>query len=134
MTDAMRLKCHTIIHIAATECAAIGSGLAQLPGSDALFIVPIQINMIRKLANVFDINLTETAVKSLVATSLATASGRGLSQFLVGWVPVLGNVVNATTAATITEAIGWFIAKDFESGYIEGGGIHEIKFDTTKIA
>ena len=127
MKDEQKSKCHTIIHIAATECAAIGSGLAQLPGSDALFIVPIQINMIRKLANVFDINLQETAVKSLLASSLATVIGRGMSQVLIGWIPFLGNVVNASTAASVTEAIGWFIAKDFASGYIEGRGIYDTK-------
>ena len=33
--------------------------------------------------------------------------GRLLSQVLVGWVPGFGNVINASTAAALTEAIGW---------------------------
>ena len=41
---------------------------------------------------------------------------RGISQFLLGWIPVAGNILNATTAAGITEALGWAVAKDFDDG------------------
>lgn len=34
-------------------------------------------------------------------------AGRGISQVLVGWIPGYGNAINATTAAAVTEAIGW---------------------------
>jgi uncharacterized protein (DUF697 family) len=30
-----------------------------------------------------------------------------LSQALVGWIPGVGNAINAATAAALTEAIGW---------------------------
>ncbi len=33
---------------------------------------------------------------------------------LVGWIPFLGNAVNATTAAGVTESIGWWIADYFD--------------------
>ena len=32
---------------------------------------------------------------------------------LLGWIPILGNDINAGTAFTVTEAIGWAIANDF---------------------
>ncbi|MBS4879931.1 MAG: hypothetical protein KH138_06445 [Firmicutes bacterium] len=40
--------------------------------------------------------------------------GRGISQTLVGWIPGLGNAINAGTAAGLTEAIGWILADDFD--------------------
>ena len=39
--------------------------------------------------------------------------GRTASQVLIGWIPGVGNVINACTAATITETIGWLLAEDF---------------------
>ena len=36
------------------------------------------------------------------------------SQFLVGWIPGLGNAVNAATAAGITETLGWKVADKFD--------------------
>lgn len=113
MTKVQNRKCHVIIHSAATGAAAVGAGLAQLPGSDNAMIVPMQAGMILSLGAVFGIELTETVAKTLLATTTATMVGRGISQGLVGWIPGIGNVFNATTAAGVTEMIGWTIAKNF---------------------
>ena len=115
MTKNERKKCHAIIHTASTATAAVGAGLAQLPGTDNAVIVPIQAGMILSLGAVFGIDLKETAAKTLLATTTATMVGRGISQFLVGWIPVIGNAINASTAAGVTETIGWTIAKNFAS-------------------
>ena len=113
MTKAEKKKCHVIIHTASIAAGSVGAGLAQLPGTDNAVIVPIQAGMILSLGAVFGIDLKETSAKTILATTTATMVGRGISQFLVGWIPVIGNVLNATTAAGVTETIGWTIAKNF---------------------
>jgi uncharacterized protein (DUF697 family) len=113
MTNGQKAKCHGIIHTASGAAAAIGAGLAQIPGSDNLAIIPIQVGMIISLGAVFGIELTESAAKSTLATVTATIVGRGVSQFLVGWIPGIGNAINASTAAAVTETFGWTIAKNF---------------------
>ncbi len=113
MTKSQKKKCHSIIHTASAAAAGAGAGLAQIPGSDNAVIIPIQTTMIISLGAVFGITLTETAAKATLATTTATFVGRGVSQFLVGWIPGVGNAVNATTAAGVTEAIGWMLAEEF---------------------
>lgn len=100
-------KIHAIIHGAAAACAAIGGGLAQIPGSDSVAIVPLQTAMIMAIANQHGVELTNAAAADLVLTFAATQGGRLLSQVLVGWIPGFGNAINASTAAALTEAIGW---------------------------
>lgn len=117
MTPEQNKKCHAIIHSASLAAGGVGAGLAQLPGTDNAVIVPIQVTMTIALGNVFGIGLTESTAKSALATATATTVGRGISQFLVGWIPGFGNVFNATTAAAITETIGWALAKDFHNRY-----------------
>ena len=107
------LKCNAIIHTAAVSCGGVGAGLAQIPASDNAVIVPIQITMIVSLGKVFDLDITEAAAKSIIASVGATVAGRTTSQVLIGWIPGIGNVVNTATAAGITEAIGWIAVKDF---------------------
>ena len=114
MTAAQKAQCHTIIHIAATASAGAGAGMTQVPCSDAAVIVPIQLAMIVTLATVFNIALSRTMAEATFATKAATLVGRGVSQVLLGWVPGLGNALNAATAAGVTEAIGWSVAKDFD--------------------
>lgn len=113
MNDKQKKRCHTIIHTASAAAAAAASGLAQLPGSDNAVIAPIQVTMIISLGGVFGKKLDRSAATATLATTAATAGGRAVSQFLVGWIPGFGNALNATTAAGITETIGWAIANDF---------------------
>lgn len=112
-TKKQRQKSHVIIHAASMAAAGVGAGFAQLPASDNAMIVPIQAGMILSLGAVYGIELTQTVTKTLLATSTATMVGRGISQVLVGWIPGIGNVINATTAGGITETIGWTIVKNF---------------------
>lgn len=113
MTDSENSKCHAIIHSAAVAAGAVGAGLAQIPLSDNAIIMPIQIGMVASLGNVFGKSLGETAIKSLISAAAGTVIGRSASQALLGWIPLLGNAINASTAFTITEAIGWAIANKF---------------------
>jgi len=98
---------NVIIHGAATSAAAVASGMAQLPGSDNAIITPIQVSMIIALGKAHGRQLDESMALCILAKASAGYVGRAISQFLVGWIPGFGNVINATTAFSLTEAIGW---------------------------
>lgn len=115
MTGKETALCNGIIHTASLAAGAIGAGLAQVPTSDNLIITPIQLTMAVSLGKVFNIELDDSAAKAAVATAAATTVGRGASQVLIGWLPLWGNIVNAVTATSLTEAIGWIMAKEFEA-------------------
>lgn len=115
MTNSQRIKCNLIIHTASAACATVGGGLAQVPCSDNMIITPIQLTMAISLAKVFGLELSEGACKASIASAAASTIGRTFSQVCIGWVPGLGNVVNAVTAASLTETIGWILASEFES-------------------
>ena len=113
MTEEEKSKCHGIIHSAAIAAGGIGAGLAQLPMADTVPITAIQIGMIVSLGTVFDRDITETVAQSILSGAVASIGGRAISQVLMGWLPGLGNIINAGTAAAITEAVGWYVAKTF---------------------
>jgi len=118
-----RNKCHAIIHVASTGAAAIGAGLAQIPLADNAVIVPIQITMVMSLGKVFNVSLSKSAAEGTALGATATLVGRTTSQVLLGWIPVLGNAINAATAAAITEAMGWAVAAQFARGQIKGSSL-----------
>ena len=121
MTDTQKAKCHAIIHSASASAAAVGAGLAQIPCSDNAVITPIQLVMTISLGRVFGLELTESAARAAVASVAAATVGRTVSQILIGWIPIAGNLVNAGTAATVTEAIGWLLAEGFASQTCNAG-------------
>ena len=120
-TDTQKAKCHAIIHSASASAAAVGAGLAQIPCSDNAVITPIQLTMTISLGRVFGLELTESAARAAVASVAAATVGRTVSQILIGWIPIAGNLVNAGTAATVTEAIGWLLAEEFASQTCNAG-------------
>lgn len=115
MTNEQTIKCNSIIHTASVSAGAVGAGLAQLPCSDSLLLVPIQTAMVIAIAKVFDFELSDGVAKAAVASAAASAVGRGISQIGVGWIPIAGNILNAATAASITEGIGWAIVAEYDS-------------------
>lgn len=113
LTDDQKIKCNGIIHTASVAAGGVGTGLAQIPLSDNAVIAPIQITMITSLGAVFGIRVTEGVAKGILASASASIIGRGASQLLVGWIPLVGNIINTATAAGVTEAIGWMTVSHF---------------------
>ncbi|MDT2827138.1 MAG: hypothetical protein ACTJHK_03195 [Enterococcus viikkiensis] len=117
MNKTQRKKSHLIIHSAASAAAGVGAGMAQLPLSDAAVLVPIQTAMVIALGKVFHVKLDEGAAKALATQFLAQKAGQMTSRFLIGKIPVAGNILNSSTAAVITESYGWMIANEFAQEY-----------------
>ena len=108
------MKDPALIHVFSGLAGGVGFGLAQLPSSDAPVIVSIQTTMIMALAERYAVEMSRTAAAELALTLAATMVGRSASQVLVGWIPGMGNLLNAATAASITEAVGWAAVRWFQ--------------------
>lgn len=113
MTTTQEALCHSIIHSASAAAGAVGFGLAQLPLTDNAVIVPIQATMTIALGQVFGLEFTKRAAAATAASATGTLLGRTASQLGAGWILIAGNVLNAGTAVSITEALGWMLADDF---------------------
>lgn len=111
-------KVHGIIHTASVAAGGVGAGLAQIPGSDSAVLAPLQAAMITAIAYQHGVKITDAAAADLLLTFTATMGGRFLSQLLVGWIPGVGNLINASTAAALTEAIGWAADAYFEENEV----------------
>lgn len=119
MPKDIKKKCHVAIH--AASVAAGAAGAIPIPFSDAIPIITAQVAMIIRLGKVFDVTLSEGAAKSIAAVGLAKETGRAVSSGLIKAIPGVGQTVglliSATTAATLTEALGWIVADDFYRMY-----------------
>lgn len=115
MLEDRREKCHVIIHGAAVTTGGIGAGLAQIPLADSIPITAAQVAMIVAIAKVYDIDLAEGAAKGLLGGFSASVIGRNVAGVLIGWIPGIGNALKASTAAALTEAIGWAAVRHFEN-------------------
>ena len=110
-------KVHEIIQAASIACAGIDGSLGQSPEAVSLAIAPIQTTMILAIASEHGIEITNAAATDLLLTFSATVRSRQVPfsrQALVGWLPGIDNDTNDSTAAALTEAIGWTANSHFE--------------------
>ena len=111
-------RCKWIIHSAATEAAASAVIMAQAPGADNVALVVLIGKMTLELADVFDVSLTHSAVelgKNVLKQFAGTIALRIGSQWLAGWIPFVGNSINAAAMSGLVEYIGWDVAENFEN-------------------
>ena len=115
MPKELKKECSIAIHTAATAAAAAGA--IPIPMSDAIPITAAQIGMVVKLGKIFDLTISESAAKSIISVGIAQQAGRAVVTNVLKAIPgagtLVGGVIGATTAATLTEALGWIIADDF---------------------
>jgi uncharacterized protein (DUF697 family) len=97
------------IAIAATAAGAVG-GVAVLPFSDALALVPIQTGMIMRILSLYGIKLKDGAVASFASGALMTNIGKAAAGSLIKLIPgvgtIIGGLVNGGVASSLTTALG----------------------------
>jgi uncharacterized protein (DUF697 family) len=96
-----------IIRVAAAAAAVIAGERARISGADVPALVRIQTAMIVAIAEVHGTILTERAAADLLASFAGSLADGPPSHALVGGLPCFGNAINAATAASFTEAVGW---------------------------
>lgn len=115
MPRELKNRCHKVIH--AATAAAVAAGAIPIPMSDTIPITTAQVVMIVQLGKIFDVSLSESAAKSLIAGKLGQTAGRAIASNILKMLPgvgtIVGGVISASTAGAITEGIGWVVADDF---------------------
>jgi uncharacterized protein (DUF697 family) len=98
-------------------------GLIPLPFVDVLAVGGLQLQMLRRLSQLYDVQFSENRGKALIAsiagTMIPVTSGMGAASALKG-VPILGMIASAfvmpVLSAGATYAIGKAFVQHFESG------------------
>ncbi|MCQ2352042.1 MAG: hypothetical protein MJ033_01010 [Victivallaceae bacterium] len=98
--------------IAGAVAAASSAAGVSLPLSDAALLVPLQIGMVASLAVLYGLN--KEAVKMSMMPFILKVVGVFTASSLLKIVPVLGNIINAGVAGSLTGALGVYVKKHFE--------------------
>lgn len=99
---------------------AMGAGLIPIPFADILGVGAVQLDMIRQISNVFDVDFKDVQVKaiitSLTGSSMARIGASSVVKFIPGVGAIAGGVSMAAFSAASTYALGEVTKKHFETG------------------
>jgi uncharacterized protein (DUF697 family)/GTP-binding protein EngB required for normal cell division len=97
-------------HIAVAAASAAAAAASPIPFSDAAMLVPIQLRMMARIAQIYKIKFDRAALMAIASATAATTAGRatftGLLKMVPGAGTVAGGVVGAGVATSFTFAMG----------------------------
>ncbi|MCI5132089.1 MAG: DUF697 domain-containing protein [Candidatus Electrothrix sp. EH2] len=113
---------------------AMGVGLVPFPIVDMVGITGVQLNMLRRLSNTYEVPFTEHKVKNILASLIGGSSvlpiGRTLMS-LVKAVPVAGSALGAISVPATAGAVTYAVGKVFHQHFASGGTF--LTFDPDKV-
>jgi len=104
--------------------ASLGVGLIPIPVVDFIGLTAVQINMLRKIAGVYDVPFFKDTVKnvlsSFVGGAIPTVAGP-LAASMTKTVPFVGQLAGAVTMPIVAGATTYAVGKVFIQHFASGG-------------
>jgi uncharacterized protein (DUF697 family) len=115
--------------------ASVGAGFVPIPIFDVLALSGIQIEMVARLARLYEIpfkkDIVKTAISALVGGVLPVAATPVIASF-VKLIPVIGYTTSAVTMSATGGATTYAIGKVFLQHFESGGTLLNFNADQVK--
>ena len=99
---------------------SMGAGFIPVPIADIFAVTAVQLDMVRQMCKLYDIDFKETEGKALITTLTGTGLARIGSKALVKLIPGVGSYIGGVSLAVFsgasTYALGEVFKKHFETG------------------
>ena len=99
---------------------SMGAGLIPVPIADFFAVSAIQLDMVRQMCKLYDVDFKETegkaVISSMTSSGLARLGARAAIKFIPGIGTVMGGVTMAVLSGASTYALGEVFKKHFETG------------------
>lgn len=106
-----------------------GAGLIPIPIVDLMAVTAVQLEMIRRLSKLYEVDFKETegkaAILALTSSSLARLGGRMLAKMI----PVVGSIVGGVAVSALSGASTYAVGEVFKRHFNKGGTF--LDFDWT---
>ncbi|MFK8005579.1 MAG: DUF697 domain-containing protein [Saprospiraceae bacterium] len=99
---------------------SMGAGLIPVPIADFFAVSAIQLDMVRQMCKVYDVDFKETegkaVISSMTSSGLARLGARAALKFIPGVGTMIGGMTMAVLSGASTYALGEVFKKHFETG------------------
>lgn len=107
------------------------SYIIPLPIADVFAVSALQLDMIRQLCRVYDIDFAETQGKAIVSALTTSTMARAGARSLIKIIPGIGTIVGGITTAIINGASTYALGEVFKTHFAHGGTF--LDFDTDRL-
>ena len=109
---------------------SMGAGFIPVPIADFFAVTAIQLDMIRQLSRLYEVDFKETSGKAII-TSLTGASVARMGSRALKFIPGVGTILGGVTLAVLSGASTYAIGEVFRVHFDSGGTF--LDFDVTRL-
>lgn len=109
---------------------SMGAGFIPVPIADLFAVAAVQLDMIRQLARVYEVDFKETEGKALITTLTGSGIAR-LGARAVKFIPGIGSAIGGVTMAMLSGASTYALGQVFRKHFETGGTF--LDFDTDRV-
>ncbi len=110
---------------------AMGTGFIPVPIADVFAATAVQMDMIRQLCRVYDLEFSETQGKAIVTSLTSSILARAGARSVVKLIPGLGTIIGGVTISVFNGASTYALGEVFKKHFDMGGTI--LDFDTERL-
>ena len=107
------------------------SYVIPLPVADVFAVSALQLDMIRQLCRVYNIDFAETQGKAIVTSLTTSAMTKAGARSLIKLIPGVGTVIGGVTTAILNGASTYALGEVFKKHFGNGGTF--LDFDTDRL-
>jgi uncharacterized protein (DUF697 family) len=104
---------------------SIGAGLLPLPIVDIVAVTAVQLDMLKQLASLHSVHLTESEGKAWVSALVGNTAAR-IGAHALKLIPVIGTVVGGVSVSILSGASTYAVGKVAASHFARGGTLGNI--------
>ncbi len=110
---------------------SMGAGFIPLLLADILAVGALQLDMIRQLCRVYNVDFKETQGKAIISALTSSTLARAGARSFIKLIPGLGTILGGATVSVFAGASTYAVGEVFKKHFASGGTI--LDFDTERL-
>lgn len=110
---------------------SMGAGLIPVPIADFFAVSAIQLDMVRQMCKLYDVDFKETEGKAVISSMTSSGLARLGARAAIKFIPGIGTVMGGVTMAVMSGASSYALGEVFKKHFETGGTF--LDFDTERL-
>lgn len=110
---------------------SMGAGFIPVPVADFFAVSAVQLDMIRQISRVYDLDFKEAQGKAIISALTGTSLAR-LGARAVKFIPGVGSIIGGVTLAVLSGASTYALGEVFKKHFETGGTFLDFDLDRLK--
>ncbi|MGK0390973.1 MAG: hypothetical protein ACI94Y_003733 [Maribacter sp.] len=112
---------------------SMGAGaFIPVPFLDSLGVAAIQLDMVRQLSRVYNLDFEDTKYKAIVSSILGTFLARAGAKSLIKLIPIAGSYIGGAAMGILSGASTYTLGELFKNHFENGGTMLDVDIDRMK--